>query len=72
MFGLQCDFNPRMAEGPIRSVFVLPALSTSVVSADRPTQVPEHCVMPVGSCTQNLYVKKTCHSTLSFTNFVRY
>ena len=69
LFRLQCDFHPRMAEGSLRSVSSLPLLTAPWVSADRLAQAPEHCVMPVGLCTQSLYVKKTCQpnrGTLSF------
>jgi|SRR5712672_1519617 len=31
---------------------------SALISADRFAQVHEHCVMPVGLCTQSLYVKK--------------
>jgi hypothetical protein len=72
LFGLQCDFNSGMAEGALRFVPSVPPFDSSVGSADRLVQVPEHCVMPVGLCTQSLYVKKTCplnRSTLSFAIF---
>jgi hypothetical protein len=73
LFRLQCDFNPRMAEGTFRSVSSLPLFDSSVGSADRLVQALEHCVMPVGLCTQSLYVKRTCQpnrGTLSIAIFI--
>jgi hypothetical protein len=73
LFRLQCDFNSRVAEGTFRSAFSLPLFDCSVSSADRLAQAPEHCVMPVGSCMQSLYVKKTCQpnlGTLSLAIFI--
>ena len=73
LFRLQCDFNPRMAEGSFRSVSSPAPFDSSVGSADRLVQAPEHCVMPVGLCMQSLYVKKTCQAncgTLSIAIFI--
>ena len=40
MLGLQRDFNPRMAEGPIRSVLVLPPLRAPLSQLIGPHRSP--------------------------------
>ncbi len=71
LFRLQCNFNPRMAEGTLRSVSFIPLLIAPWAQLIGLYKAPEHCVTPVGLCTQSLYVKKTYQpnrSTLSFAN----
>jgi len=41
VLGLQCDFNPRMAAGPIRSVFALPPLRPPLSQLIGPHRSPD-------------------------------